>query len=720
MNSILDSLDDQLIASLNKLPVSSGKTLFHQGDVGNSMYILYEGRLEAKVRQANGSELKVGEISQGEPVGEIQLLTGGRRTASVVAITDSVLLELPASRMNEISVQFPDSYKILRQKILQRLRRNQLMILLPTLMEDFNESQLQELEAHFEWIRLKKGNLLLRQGDPGDSMFIVVSGRLNVIQENPDGTRNTLLEISRGETVGELSFFTNRYRSASVFAVRDSVLVKLSHAVFYKMIARNPSFHNHLTKGIARRLQSSSFPQKPTSPATNIALIPLDDHPSVQGCIKGLVRAMGSHGASLYLNSEQVAKRLNFDSSETSFSASNTLRVSTWLDEQERKYRYVFLEADSQMTSWTRKTIQQADRIVFVANASSRSELRGLEIEISREAGSIQKTLFLLHPGRSSIPSSTVKWLQKRHLKHHFHIRTDSPVDIERVARHLSGKSIALVLGGGGFRGFAHIGVIRALQESNIPIDRVGGSSMGAMISAHVALSRSSDDIYRRIKTAFLEERNRDQSISPFLSSQNKLVNNVTYQKMYHDHYIEDLWLPCFFVSSSLNTSEVVVHDSGKIWNLLRASNTMPGLHPAVPIKNDLLVDGGVLNNVPVDSMRKRCSGKIIAVDVTSPEDTQFANTHPSNLLDLAKERNRTPSNQTDYSALFEVLMRSLLLGSRHSTKVARNNADVYLAPPVTSFDFLDISQMDALIESGYITTKDYLTTGALHQELGL
>ena len=720
MKFALEELNEQLLASLTRKTLQAGDTLFRQGDVGNSMYIVREGRLEARVRQANGTEMKVGEIAAGDPVGEIQLLTGGRRTATVLAIADTVLLEFPSDRITEISLKFPNSYQQLKQKILQRLRRNQLMQLMPNLMDDFDEYQLQDLEAQLEWLRVKKGDLLIRQGDPGDAMYIVVSGRLRVVHENPDGSQEPLLEIARGETVGEMSFFTNDIRSASVYAMRDSVLVKLSSVVFYELIGRHPSFHNHITRGIVRRLQTKARSVKSQVGVTNFAIVPLDNHPIVYSFIRAFVRSMGQHGSTLYLNHDQLSASMGFHEDADNSDPSNGLRISTWLDEQERRYKYVFLETTPTINSWSRRAIQRADHIIFIAKGTSETFVQDIEKQILKEAGHTRKTLALLYNDGSSPPVTTRYWLANREIDQHFNIRIDTSKDIDRFARALAGRSIGLVLSGGGARGFGHMGVIKALQESNIPIDMVGGTSMGAVIAAHVAMNRKYDEMYARTKEAFVEAKPFKKQIPLFSFYKGKKLDEVTYQILYQDNYIEDTWLPCYFVSSSLTSSDIAVHDSGLIWNAIRASTALPGIITPVLLNDQLHVDGGLLNNLPVDVMRERSQGKVIAVDVTQMKSVPPQATKAPNLLDFVMNRGGSSNKNTDFPSILEVLMRSMLLGSVKKTRLSLKEADFSICPPVDDYGLLEFPSIDPIVEAAYQHTKGKLAMGVLQEKLGL
>ena len=230
--------------------------------------------------------------------------------------------------------------------------------------------------------------------------------------------------------------------------MRDSVLVRLSHEVFYELIGRHPSFHNHITRGIVRRLQTKARSTKPQVGVTNFALVPLDNHPTVHSFIRAFVRSMGHHGSTLYLNHDQLSKSLGFGIDTDISDPSNALRISTWLDEQERKYKYVFLETTPSMNTWTRRrSSEQITSFLLLAVPLKRSCMT-LKNRSSRKPEPLE-ILALLYNDGSTPPSTTRYWLVNRGIDQHFNIRVDTPNDIERLARTLAGRSIGLVLSGG-------------------------------------------------------------------------------------------------------------------------------------------------------------------------------------------------------------------------------------------------------------------------------
>jgi predicted acylesterase/phospholipase RssA len=185
-----------------------------------------------------------------------------------------------------------------------------------------------------------------------------------------------------------------------------------------------------------------------------------------------------------------------------------------------------------------------------------------------------------------------------------------------RLARLLTGRGIGLTLSGGGARGLAHIGVVKALRQANIAIDAVGGTSLGAILGAGVAMEWTHDELVDRFRRAFVDTNPLNDYTLPLMS----LVSGRKVTRLLRGEFgelqIEDLPLPFYCVSSNLTTGRLAVHRTGSLWRWLRASVAIPGVLPPIFHQGDVHVDGGAMNNLPVDVMREVGRGPIIGVDV--------------------------------------------------------------------------------------------------------
>ncbi|TBU10847.1 putative phospholipase [Hamiltosporidium tvaerminnensis] len=200
--------------------------------------------------------------------------------------------------------------------------------------------------------------------------------------------------------------------------------------------------------------------------------------------------------------------------------------------------------------------------------------------------------------------------------------------DYERLARYLLNKRIGLVLGGGGARGYAHLGVIRALEENNIPIDVVGGTSMGAFIGGLYSKDISSISCYKWCKkmSEFMSSKWRfftDLTL-PLCSMLSGYNFNRIIKYFFKNLNIEDLWLEYFCISTCINRYEEVVHDKGILWKYIRSSMTLSVYLPPMNDKEGMLMDGGYTNIVPGDVMIKKGVSRVICVDVGSVSDNKY------------------------------------------------------------------------------------------------
>jgi NTE family protein/lysophospholipid hydrolase len=284
-----------------------------------------------------------------------------------------------------------------------------------------------------------------------------------------------------------------------------------------------------------------------------------------------------------------------------------------WLHTVERGNDCVVYQTDAQDTSWSRLCLSQADVALLTGGAGGDPRLG--EVEARALAMNLLRCeLVLVHPSQ---PSATSRWLEGRAVADHHHLRADHPEDAARLARMVTGNACGVVLGGGSSRGFAHLGVLRALEEAGVPIDVVGGTSVGAVMGALCASGLSDAERVERAVTAFTRSGRFITLTLPLIAlSSGRRVNRLLEEHI-GSTPIEDLPRPFFCVSANLTRAEEVIHARGPLWRAVRASLSLPGIFPPIYADGDLLVDGAALNNVPAEVMRARIgSGSIVAVDL--------------------------------------------------------------------------------------------------------
>ena len=317
--------------------------------------------------------------------------------------------------------------------------------------------------------------------------------------------------------------------------------------------------------------------------------------------------------------------------------------------------------------------------------------------------------LILLHPAGAALPSGTRAWLDAAPAGEHFHIREGADADFGRLARCLAGRAIGLALGGGGARGLAHLGVIRALLENGLPIDRVAGTSMGAIVGAAAAMEMAYETELANGQRTFIKGKPHKEYTLPLFSLVRGRRLNHHLALIYGDTCIEDLWRTFLCVSCNLTTTDMVVHTRGLVWKAVRASLAIPGIFTPVVRNGELLVDGGVLNNLPGDLLRAAGCSRVVVVDVSPPLDLAIGcEEFPSpwrRLWCRLWRRELTPH----VPSVVDILMRTVVISSEQKVREIKRDADLCLTPPVTHYGMLQFDAMHAIADAGYAYTREVL-----------
>ncbi|HTH04393.1 MAG TPA: patatin-like phospholipase family protein, partial [Ilumatobacteraceae bacterium] len=305
------------------------------------------------------------------------------------------------------------------------------------------------------------------------------------------------------------------------------------------------------------------------------------------------------------------------------------------------------------------------------------------------------------------LPRGTAQLLRRVGVDDVVHVRDRSAVHIARLGRLASGNGIGLVLSGGGARGFAHLGVYRALVEAGVPVDAVGGCSIGAPLGAAIAGEVPTGQLVDVVQRQF--EHLLDYTL-PMVSLVKGQRISSSIASVLGDLDIEDLWIPFYCVSTNLTRSQLEVHRRGSASRAVRASVAIPGILPPVPYGDDLLVDGGVLNNMPFEAMRNdRRIDTVIAVDVApdrGPRASSDFGTSVSGFRALASSVRPTGAS---YPSLASVLLRSMLVGAVHNQRLsaASETIDLLIKLDLPGVGLLDFKRVHEVADRGYSSSRD-------------
>lgn len=543
-----------------------------------------------------------------------------------------------------------------------------------------------------EVLDLPAGWVLFRQGDAARALYVLEAGRLAVEIAGPAGGRR-ITEIAAGEVVGEIGAVTGQPRSATVRALRDSTVIRLPKQRFFALVEREPSVAMAMLTATAHRLQSTVSPALRRRVAPRVVAIvpqrPDSGGPSIETCVRHIAAEMTRQGERIAVIGAEEAGRSVAD-----------------LHHIECRHDRMILWADGPADGWTDRCERHADRILRVM-AGHPGPLPSVPATADAPAGSasplvpIDLVVWAPDPVARSWPLSP--WADHIRAVTTHHVDPDDPDDVASLVRRMTGRSVGLVLSGGGARGFAHIGAFQALTEAGVPIDRVGGTSIGALIGAAIAMGWPSERVAEVFRRGFVDTNPLTDFTLPVRSLFRGRKARALLNAAFGTVTIEQTRRPYFAVAADLAHGVPVVLDRGPLVRALLASSAIPGLLPPIEIEGQILCDGAVIDTLPVATMRQRpAGGAVIAIDVNTT-----ANERPP-ALDLTNH------------GIISILMRAGTLGSLAAARGARAAADLAVTPPVGGTDIQDWKAFPALVETGYRATIAAIEAGGVDRLFAL
>ncbi len=418
---------------------------------------------------------------------------------------------------------------------------------------------LEGLASEFEVRSFGPGEFVIRQGDAADGLYLVASGRLRVTYSEEDGTTVLLGEEGRGNLTGEMSLISDAARSADVQAIRESHLLFLPTAGFERVVSDHPHALRHITSALIRKLATTARGGLNTSPARNVVILPLgpevDSAEFGRRLVPALARAVGS---ARMVTEAEIGEDIGADHDD--------FTRATWFESVEGTTGVALYVADPNGGPWTEACLRRADLVLRVAAASSSPEIRSVERLLATTSSVTRTELVLLHEPSVANPRGTKRWLEGRGIDRHHHVRRDRQADHDRVVRLLMGCAIGVVFGGGGARGIAHVGVLRALEDFGIPIDAVGGTSIGSIIAGAATRQLSPEGTAAMLREALVDGRSPVDLTFPALSLATGARVTERIQHGADGLDLEDTWINFFCVSTNLTKGRVETHTNGPGW----------------------------------------------------------------------------------------------------------------------------------------------------------
>jgi NTE family protein len=554
------------------------------------------------------------------------------------------------------------------------------------LFRGLDAALLRRIAAAAQWLSLPGGATLFSAGEAADAFYVVLSGSLGVLAADGRAQSRFVARLAAGESVGEMGLISGRPRLFTVVALRNTELARISSRAFNEVLRGESEAMLRIAQMMVERLaRVEGAPRAHPRGAYTFTVLPQSLEVDFAGFSTALVKALSQFGRA-----------------ELVWSVRARTHTSQWFNRIEAANDYVVYVADPTPDRWTKLCERQADALLLLARAESPSgSWAALRWPHDHSLTPRRWELVLAHD--SGIETgAAARWLAALPDIPHHHVQT--PADYARLARILTGRGVGLVLSGGGARGFAHIGAVRALREAGIPIDLVGGTSMGGILGAGVASRWSVKELSERFRHYFVESKPLRDYTLPFVS----LVSGRKVSAMLYEAFggaaIEDLPLTFFCVSSNLTSGYARVHRRGELWHALRASISVPGVLPPVVHGGEVLVDGGAMNNLPVDVMLELGRGPIIGCDAGA--DRAFATRGddvdvplPWQLMRWIRARRHLPN-------IFQILWRTGMVNSNAITAEHRGRTDLLLQPPLAEIDMLNWKAFDRAVQAGYEYTS--------------
>ncbi|XP_064435121.1 patatin-like phospholipase domain-containing protein 7 isoform X4 [Mirounga angustirostris] len=735
--SILDVITDAslLDGRVTLLHVPGGTVVSRQGDQDVNILFVVSGLLHVYQRKIDCEEdtcLFV--VRPGEVVGQLAVLTGEPLIFTIKANRDCSFLSVSKAHFYEIMRKQPTVVLGVAHTMVKRV-----------------SSFVRQIDFALDWMEVEAGRAVYRQGDKSDCTYIVLSGRLRSVIRKDDGKKRLAGEYGRGDLIGVVETLTHQARATTVHAVRDSELAKLPTGALTSIKRRYPQVVTRLIHLLGEKILGSLQQGTATghqfglhttgskwdsgNPASNlstVAVMPVSEDVPLTAFALELKHALSAIGPILLLTSDNIKQRLG----SAALDSIHEYRLSSWLGQQEDIHRIVLYQADSTLTPWTQRCIRQADCILIVGLGEQEPTVGELERMLESTAVRAQKQLILLHREDGPAPSRTVEWLNMRSwCSGHLHLwcprrvfsrrsmpklvemyqrvfqrPPDRHSDFSRLARVLTGNAIALVLGGGGARGCAQVGIIRALTEYGIPVDMVGGTSIGAFMGALYSEERNYSQIRIRAKQWAEDMTSMVKTVLdltyPITSMFSGAGLNSSICSVFKDRQIEDLWIPYFTITTDITASAMRVHTDGSLWRYVRASMSLSGYMPPLcdPKDGHLLMDGGYINNLPADVARSMGAKVVIAIDVGSQDETDLTNYGDalSGWWLLWKRWNPLAS-KVKVLNMAEIQTRLAYVCCVRQLEMVKNSEYCeYLRPPIDSYGTLDFGKFNEICEVGY------------------
>ncbi len=684
--------------------LNAGDILFEIGDEGETVCIVVEGTFDVITPTASGNELIIGQLGQDDVVGEITAVIGGQRSATVRATSPARVLEFDSAGFEGWLEQHPVRADQIAADARRRMDRTRVASVVAELVGPGNPELVAQMTEAVDWVTIEAGRALFEQGDVADAAYILVGGQMRVIARDDEDQVTLDTRIGRGDLIGEMGVIEQAPRMATAQAIRDCTLARIPKTSFEQLTAAHPALMLPLVRKVIARVGDRG---RRKAHAGNIAVIVTSPRAG-DDIVDIMADEIARFGPSLHLDTERVARFLN--RRDIAYAARGTAadaRLIEFLHEVDVAHRWVLLECDAPDSDWTRRALRSADRVLVVASASPDAAERAAiaTVRSTVEAtGDYELWVAQVNPDTDANPSGSSALRTLAGGQRILHLKERQERSTRRVARLVSGNGTGIAFSGGGARSYGQIGALKALREVGIDPDAVAGTSMGSVIAAFTALV---DDIDRAVAHAdreFTGIKLLDYTL-PLTSIFEAKRMTERMENVFGGLEVEDTMIPFLCLSTNLTKATLVEHRRGDLVHALRASVSLPGVFPPVPHDGDLLVDGGVLENLPARPLREDPGiSTVIAIDVAPPDGPRAKAEFGHSLSGFEILKQRARRQRFPHPPIATTVIASMLVGSSQARINALHNDDIdlYVSLNLSGVKLLDFDALQPAIERGY------------------
>lgn len=717
---------EQIAAGIAFVRLAPAEPLFGIGTISEALYVVVEGAVALDLPPPRGDDwFRIETRTAGQTLGDFAFLNRSHHLVTASGCQEGALVARLSRTAFEALGAADDSVRpVVYDTAAELGRRVMLAHLFIELFEDLDCECMQDLLGAVTVQHHRGGDVVFEAGTPSDGLHFIVSGRLVTERVGAHGGRVFLRDFRGPDVVGVIGLLSDAERIASLIAARASVVAHLPREAFERIVLANGALVATLTRRLLQRLgpkvhrDAQGTGSGPVHPRT-FAVFPIDDSIDINDEVASLLPSVSACGRSEALDAASFDAAFGVGgASDTAFSDLLDPSIGRWLEDRELANDALLYVGRQPLCAWGDRIANRADRIVLVASADADASSAAARVaEIRDRFGSARHSppieLVLVHASTTERPRNTAAWLDAIAPTRLHHVRRQTPAHLDTLARRLTGKERGLVLSSGGARGYAHLGVQRLFEERGLAIDHVGGTSMGALLGAAMAMGHDHDAV-SELSARFANRRALFDFTLPMVSVMRSRKLTRFCQSVCGEVNIEDLWTPFFAVSSNLADGRPVVHDRGPLWLAVRCSISLPGLFSPVPTDDGkLLVDGAVLNGFPVDVMRERLSGlgEVIGVNVSRVPE-------PINRFNFGSEVSGWSVLSATLSPfhddvvaprVIETLLRSTDVKDVERNAAQREAVDVLIEPDVSAWALLDFKRYRAISDVGYETARRVL-----------